>query len=312
MTTPASSQGPAVSVLVTGEALIDVVVPPTGMLTEHVGGSPANVAVGLAALGHPTALATHIGADEHGQAITTYLEHRGVRLCPGSSSAGRTSTATAHVDAAGIATYDFQMSWSLPEVDLAGVGHLHTGSIACTMEPGASQTFALVDRAREQATVSYDPNLRPSIMGTPHDVRSRIEEWVGRSDVVKASSEDIAWLYDGAPVADVAHLWSLLGPGLVVVTRGPDGALVIVGEHESEVPSLPAQVVDTVGAGDSFMAGLVSGLLDAGLLGGPPARQRLRAAGTAEVTGAVERAIATATYTIERAGAASPSRADLS
>lgn len=301
-----------VTVLVAGEALVDIVVTPQGTSTEHVGGSPANVAVGLAALGHRTRLATHIGQDAHGSAVATYLARHAVELVPGSVTTTETTTATARVDAAGVATYDFAMSWELPDVDPAGVGHLHTGSIAATLEPGASRVLDLMAGFRRTATVSYDPNLRPSIMGEPHDVRSRVEECVGRSDVVKASTEDIEWLYAGAPAPDVAHLWSRLGPSLVVVTRGPEGALVVLGSDEvAEVPSRPARVVDTVGAGDSFMAGLLSGLLDAGLLGSPQARDRLRAARAAAVEPAVRRAIASATYTIERAGAASPARVDL-
>lgn len=306
-------QIPQAAVLVAGEALIDIVVPPQGMAVDHVGGSPANVAVGLARLGHPVELATHLADDPRGRRVTAYLGERRVHLTPGSDRAERTTTATAHLDAAGGATYDFDLTWELPEVDLTGVDHLHTGSIAATQEPGGSQVLALMRRAREGATVSYDPNLRPTLMGRPHDVRSRIEECIGLADVVKASAEDIEWLYAGAPVGDVAHLWGLLGPSLVVVTRGGEGTLVSLtaADTTTELPARPAQVVDTVGAGDSFMAGLVSGLLDAGLLGGPTARERIHDVDAPTVLPAVERALACARWTVQRAGAAAPTRADL-
>lgn len=292
-----------------------MVVPPGGEATEHVGGSPANVAVGLAALGHPSRLTAHLGDDPHGERVAAHLTRYGVVLTEGSTGAARTSTATARLDDQGVATYEFDLTWQLGPQDLEGVGHLHTGSIAATLEPGGSALVELMGRARTEgeATVSYDPNARPSIMGEARDARQRIEECVGRSDVVKASLEDVEWLYDGAGVEDVVREWGRLGPLLVVVTRGGDGPLVHL-PATGELLDLPArevEVVDTVGAGDSFMAGLLSGLLDAGLLGSGQARERLRAADREAVLAAVDRAVATASWTVGRAGAAAPTRADL-
>lgn len=304
-----SASGPT---LVVGEAVIDIVVGASGR-EEHVGGSPANVAVGLARLGHPTGLLTHLARDPRGGRIIAHLAEAGVTLAVGSDTADRTATATAHVDAAGVATYEFDLPWDIPAVGHEGAGHVHTGSVAATLEPGASRVLGLVQEARPEATISYDPNLRPSIMGSPHEVRARVEELIGWSDVVKASDEDIAWLYAGTPVAEVARLWGRLGPSVVVVTQGPDGALVLLPATgwETVVPAQPATVVDTVGAGDSFMAGLLSGLRDARLIGGAAARERLRAAGPDDVLPVVHRAGACAHWTIERAGAAAPTRSDL-
>lgn len=300
-------------VLVAGEALIDIVHPVDRESSEHVGGSPANVAVGLSRLDHPTRLATHIGQDERGQRITAYLSERGVVLTEGSDAAERTPTAAAEIDAQGVATYEFDLHWQLPQLDLTDVGHLHTGSISATLEPGGQQVVDLMERARAGATVSYDPNARPSIMGDAREARQRIEECVGRSDVVKCSTEDIDWLYDGAPAEDVAHEWGRLGPGLVIITRGGDGALVLQSGSADfvEVSARGIEIVDTVGAGDSFMAGLVSGLLDEGLLGSVQARERLAGADPDMVRRAVGRAVATSAYTVARSGAASPTRADL-
>ena len=302
-----------VGTLVVGEALIDVVVS-ASETTEHVGGSPANVASGLATLDHPVALLTHVATDARGRRITEQLSGAGVRLSPGSDTADHTPTATARLDATGAATYEFDLDWAIPPVDLTGVTHLHTGSIAGTLEPGASQVLELAQAAREHATISYDPNLRPSIMGNPHDVRSRVEELVGLADVVKVSDEDLDWLYAGTPISQVAHLWGQLGPSVIVVTRGPEGALLVVpgAQQEQDVAAAPAVVIDTVGAGDSFMSGLLSGLLDADLLGGPAARERLRETGAPGILPAVQRALDCAHWTIERAGAAAPTRSDLS
>lgn len=302
------------AVLTVGEALVDVVVAHDGReSTEHVGGSPANVAVGLSALDHDSRLTAHLAHDDRGRRVREHLLDADVVLTPGSDTAERTSTATAHLDADGAATYDFDLLWRVGTQDLHGVGHLHTGSIAATLEPGASSVLAVMTRVRPTATVSYDPNCRPTIMGTPHQVRSRIEECIGLADVVKASEEDVAWLYDGAPPTDVIHLWGRLGPELVVVTRGGDGALVHVSRTDTtiELDPVTAQVVDTVGAGDSFMAGLLSGLLDAGLLGSAAARERLRRTDLDEVAPALRRAVDCATWTVGRPGAAAPTRTDL-
>ena len=305
------------AVLTVGEALIDIVVPHgDGEQSEHVGGSPANVAIGVAALGHDSRLTAYLGQDERGEEVRDHLQRYDVQLTEGSMSAPHTSTATAHLDADAVATYEFDLSWEIGDQDLAGVGHVHTGSIAATLEPGGSAVVDLIGQAREAATVSYDPNARPTIMGRAEDTRQRIEECIGRSDVVKASLEDIEWLYgvdDVASVVDVVHAWGQLGPQLVVVTRGGDGAVVHLSRDDTtlELPSLTVEVVDTVGAGDSFMSGLLSGLLDAGLLGSPEARARLARAELEDIAPALERAVACAGWTVARAGAAAPTRADL-
>jgi fructokinase len=300
--------------LVIGESLIDIVHRPDGSTREHVGGSPANVAVGLARLGHEVTLATMIGDDERGTRIATRLDEEGVALTEGSIGERPTSVATSTLDETGAAAYTFDLTWELSENQpLEGLAHVHTGSIAATLEPGASAVLSTLQSARPSATTSYDPNARPSLMGDPHGVRAKIEQLIGLSDVVKASDEDIAWLYDGAPLPDILRLWGLLGPALVVVTRAEKGAVIgltITGEVTS-VDAPIVEVMDTVGAGDSFMAGLLSGLLEASLLGGIQARKRLRSASLADVRPAVDRALACAAITVSRAGAAPPYLADL-
>ncbi|MHB1472292.1 MAG: carbohydrate kinase family protein [Dermatophilaceae bacterium] len=300
--------------LVIGESLIDVVQHPDGSTQEHVGGSPANVAVGLARLGHDITFATLVGDDERGDKITSHLANEGIALTEGNVGGRPTSVATSTLDATGAATYRFDLTWGLAgRQPLEGLTHVHTGSIAATLEPGASAVLSTIQDARPVATISYDPNVRPSLMDSPHEVRAKIEQIIGLSDVVKASDEDIIWLYEGAPISDVLRLWGQLGPALTVVTRGLAGALValsITGELTS-VDAPMVEVVDTVGAGDSFMAGLLSGLLDAELLGGAEARERLRSASLADVMPAVDRALACAAITVSRAGTNPPHRSEL-
>ncbi len=306
----------SVPTVVVGEALIDIVTPPDGEPAEHVGGSPANVAKGLARLGHPVQLATHIGQDARGGRIAAELGADGVRLTPGSLAAQRTPTASAHLDASGAATYEFDLAWRLePHLPIPdGAAHLHTGSIAVTLDPGATAVRRLVERARQGATISYDPNARPAIMGDVAQARAQVEVLASFSDVVKVSDEDLAWLYGpeaGADPVRIARQWTRGGPPLVVVTRGGEGAIAVAGGEAESFPPAPVDVVDTVGAGDSFMAGLISGLLDAGLLGGPEARERLRGTSLAQVRPAVVRALRAAEVTVSRAGANPPTRTEL-
>ena len=300
--------------LVVGEMLIDIVRTPDGAVAEHVGGSPANVAMGLARLGHEVDFATVLGDDDRGVRCTSLLEDVGVHLLPGSEHDEATSTADATIDEAGAATYLFDLHWDLPQVSLpGGTVHVHTGSIATTLTPGEAEVTSALARARTTATTSYDPNVRPTIMGESGSVRSRVEELVALSDVVKASDEDVAFLYGDTPIEEVMADWAGRGPGLVVITLGGHGVVYRVsstGETRRE-PTAATQVVDTVGAGDSFMAGLISGLVDLGLLGGAQARSRLAAATRADVEPAIARALATSGVTVGRAGAYAPTRAEV-
>ncbi|MEU1628928.1 carbohydrate kinase [Streptomyces sp. NPDC020096] len=314
-------------VLVIGEALTDILCGPDGSRDARPGGSPANVALGLARLGHPVRLATRVGQDDNGAALLRHLLDSGVELTDGSVASGASPTATAVLDEHGSASYTFDLHWDIPPSTLDLVrddapGHLHTGSIATALAPGARHVEAAVRAARDATTVSYDPNLRPSLLGDAAGERPRVEAFVACSDVVKASQEDLAWLYPAVKPEEVAARWASSGPSLVVLTRGADRTGVFWRAGQCEVPVPAVRVVDTVGAGDAFMAGLVSGLLTAGMLGGLPAgagrtpRTRLRAAtGTqaldAAVAAALARASLVAALTCGRQGADPPTLAEL-
>ena len=300
-------------VLVLGEALVDVV-HKEGNISEHVGGSPANVAFGLGRLDHDVTLAAWFALDDRGKRILAACEEANVKVAKGSERAPRTSVANALIDAAGKATYQFDLSWLLPELPAAdSVGHIHTGSIGATLEPGGSQVVRAVREAADGATVSYDPNARPTLMGSAQAVLGRVEEIIALSDVVKSSDEDIEWLYPNQSVADVMRHWLNMGPSLAVVTRGGDGAYVAIATDDDivEVAPNPVDLIDTVGAGDSFMAGLISGLLDAGYLGDAGARKALREARLVDIMPAVDRAITTSSNTVSKAGAYAPTRDEL-
>lgn len=301
-------------ILVIGEALVDVVHARDGAVTEHVGGSPANVALGLGRLGRGADLLTWLGRDDRGRRIAEHLAASGAALVPGSDGAERTSVATAHLAADGGATYEFDLTWCIPETwasPPAAPIAVHTGSIAAVLEPGAADVARILAAHRASATITYDPNLRPSLMPPPDRTRAVVEQVVAMADVVKVSDEDLAWLAPGDPMG-LARTWATAGPALVVVTRGGEGAVAwtAAGVHV-EVASAPVVVADTVGAGDSFMAGLIDGLWGAGLLG-PDARAALRAVDEATLRGVLERCAVIAAITVSRPGANPPTAAEVS
>ena len=302
-------------VLVVGESLVDVVHRVDGTVERHPGGSPLNVAVGLARLGHDVSFATRFAADSDGCLIRDYLagEPR-LRLTSASDRATRTSVAEAYLDLTGAARYLFDLNWDVADaLDEQPVGHLHTGSIAATLSPGAEDVLRLARRVADEGTISYDPNMRPSIMGEADRVRGRVVEMVGLSDVVKASDEDVDWLYPARTVEQVVADWARLGPSLIVITRGSAGAAALVTTTGEQVliPPGTSAVVDTVGAGDSFMSGLLAGLLDLGLLGDAAARRRLRAARLTDLRPALVLAATCAAITVSRAGANPPTWAEV-
>lgn len=295
------------SFLVIGECVADIVRDPGAADVVHPGGSPANVAYGLARLGRATTLLTQLADDPSGRLIAAHLTGAGVRLALGGAP-GRTPSAVVSLDGRGQATYAFDIAWTLsaqePPATPEPVRHVHLGSIAAVTDPGAATVLALTGRLRPTATVSYDPNVRPALMGEHGAAVARVERCVALADVVKASDEDLAWLHPGEPPETVAARWLGLGPSVVLVTRGGDGALAVTREHTVAAAAPPVSVVDTVGAGDSFM----SAVLDA--LAGHD-RAALAALGPVDLAGLLTRAGAAAAVTVSRAGAQPPDRAEL-
>jgi fructokinase len=298
-------------VLVVGEALVDIVLRGAVPAGEHPGGSPANVALGLGRLGRQVSLLTRLGDDDRGERVRAHLAASGVALAAGTLVPGRTSTATARLDERGVASYEFELDWRLPEaVELPPAQALHTGSIAAFLAPGGEAVLELVRRARGRLTVSYDPNARPVLMGDAGPARERVERFVAAADVVKVSDEDLAWLAAGADPADVATDWLALGPGVVVVTRGGEGATGVCTAGRVDVAAPRIQVVDTVGAGDAFMAGLLDALARAGLLGADRS-EALRGISADALAVAARRATRVAAITCTRPGADPPTREEL-
>jgi fructokinase len=292
--------------LVIGESLIDIV---EG--EEHVGGSPLNVAVGLARLGRDVDFLTHIGDDARGRRIAQCINDAGVQLVSGSQTAARTATARVAVGEDGSADYVFDLDWQLSGTPMVAPPLLvHTGSIAAVQEPGCLAVAALVDTYHVSATITLDPNVRPSLIVDRDQARARIEHLVERSDIVKVSEEDLRWIDPDRPPERIAQTWLTLGPSLVAVTMADRGSAAVCAAGEVRVPARPVQVVDTVGAGDAFMVGLIDALWERGLLG---AERRAELAGIdlGALTAALESASNAAAHTVARAGADLPDRAAL-
>ncbi|MFC7404937.1 carbohydrate kinase family protein [Georgenia alba] len=300
------------SALVIGEALVDIVARAGEEPVEHPGGSPANVALGLARLGRDVELVTWFGVDERGARLRTHLEGENVRLSAASARAPRTSTARADLDASGAATYVFDLDWSPPVQDPDRPPLVvHAGSIAAVLEPGAAAVSEMVDRHRNVATVTYDPNVRPQIMTDHGATTDAVERLVARTDLVKVSDEDLAWLYPEVDPLESARRWLGSGPAVVCVTRGGDGCWAgTVGGLETRIESPRVEVADTVGAGDSFMAALIDGLWSAGLLGAAR-RADLRTIAEPVLRRVLEHAARVAAITVTRAGANPPTRTEL-
>jgi len=293
-----------VSVLVVGEALVDIVRRSDGSVVEHPGGSPANVAITLGRLGRSPRLLTSFGDDERGAGIRAWLEESHVDVQV--AAAERTSTAVATLDATGAATYEFDLTWDLGDVEVEPADVLHIGSISAVLDPGGRQVADLVARVRPTTTITYDPNARPALMGDPAVAAARVVELVALADVVKVSDEDIAWFHPDLEQDDAVQAWLDLGPAFVVVTRGGEGATVYRQGSFAFVRAPKVDVVDTVGAGDTFMGALIDGLLTAGVAGD---REALRSIDGEVLNEILARAARAAAITVSRSGA-NPPRTD--
>ena len=289
-------------VLVIGESLIDVVHAADGSSREYAGGSAANVAVALARLDRTVRFVTAWAADERGSVLAEHLAAAGIELASDPHVLTRTATAAATIGADGAASYVFDLEWQIGEVDAGTPSFVHLCSLGAVLEPGADQVLDLVSGLRGRATISYDINARPAITGTGPELVGRVERAVGVADLVKASDEDLASLYPHLELAAAAAHLLTLGPVAVVVTRGGEGATWFGAGGAVEVASLPVEVADTIGAGDTFGAAMIDALWDRGPLGDLPSE---------EVVEVLTHAARAAAVTVSRPGADPPYLSEL-
>ena len=247
------------TVLVIGEALVDVVNRPGGDPVSHAGGSPFNVAVGLSRLDIRTLLAAQIAPDAYGALLLQRLDESGVLLSNLEPVPSRTSSASATLAADGSASYVFDLTWDPAQLpDPADFEAVHVGSLGTSLEPGASLVAGLVVSADALGIpVSYDPNVRLAVEPDA-TVWSRVFESIAPyASIIKMSDEDSAVLFPDEAPLDLARRLSA-ERGLVAITSGGEGAVVGAAGGAAFVKAPAIDVVDTIGAGDSFMAAMLA------------------------------------------------------
>ncbi len=272
-------------ILVSGEALVDLIPDPDleGRYDAKLGGSPYNVAIGLARLGAPVGFVSKLSTDANGEALAAALTAEGVDLSRAVRDPRPTPLAFVMRGTAQTGSrYSFYLdatafdgAWPFPPAWPPAARHLHVGSIAA-LDPrhGARAADALA-QARGRLTTSFDPNVRPMVTPDRAAVLALAEKQASLASVVKASEEDLEWLYPGRPVEETLASWAAMGPLFCIVTRGAEGAIAWAGDQRLVVPPRKAEVADTVGAGDSFMSALLSAMDRDGALGPAAARPTL-------------------------------------
>lgn len=308
-------------ILVCGEALIDFFPSapdaPHGLsFTGVAGGSPFNVAVGLARLGRRSGFLSALSTDAFGRHLAGRLEAEGVELGHVRRTARPTTVSFVATRTDGSPDYVFlgdgAADRGLSPGDLPArldpaVRALHFGSFSLAVEPAATAYETLLLREAGARVVALDPNVRARLVPDMAAFRSRFEGLVRHAHLVKASTEDLGHLYPGLAAAAAAARWRGLGARLVLVTDGPNGALAVSGAARAERPGRPVSVLDTVGAGDSFQAAVLAVLDRQGLL----APGSLDALDGDRLAGLLDTAIEAASITCGRRGADLPRAGEL-
>jgi fructokinase len=305
--------------VVCGEALFDVFAAgdtPSGLaLDGRIGGSPFNVALGLARLAQPVAFFGGISQGFLGARLMRALEDEGIGTQLVQRLDAPTTLSLVGVDARGVPSYSFygdggadrELPLSAADAVPDGVQAIHFGSYAMVVEPVASTQRALADRLHSRSVVAYDPNVRTNVEPDLGRWRETLDWMAARTHLLKVSEEDLALLYPGVLHAELAARWRAAGVAAVVITLGGEGARAYLRDGELAVAPVPTQVVDTVGAGDTFQAAMLTALAERDALN-PDTLRALSREFWAEVLGFAARAAA---ITCGRRGADLPRRSEL-
>jgi fructokinase len=296
-------------VWVAGEVLIDLI-PDSEELHPIVGGGPANTAKALAKLGVDTQFIDGISSDQCGQMAKNELLTAGAKLdyvkysdkptCLAIVSLSESGSATYEFVIENTATFGFILEW-LPNPQTERPSLLHIGTLATVIEPGASELFEWAQSVAKFAPVVFDPNIRPAVISDRAQYVAQVERWVSISSALKASDEDIKWLYPSLDVEQVVNDWLTKGPSLIVVTYGDKG---LAGYRKGEVVSVEAvavKVADTVGAGDIVGAILVEAIV----------KDCLASLTGSRLETMLKRAAKAAAITVSRVGANPPTSEEL-
>jgi fructokinase len=281
----------------------------------YPGGAPFNVAVGLARLGQPVAFAGKVATDLFGRFLQAQVAREGIDprfLLPADGPSTLAFAAMENGDATwafyGEGAADTLLTAAeVPAALFAETAILHCGSISLLRGTTPQAVLATVERLKGRALISFDPNVRPGLVRDEADYRAVLERLFALADVVKLSALDIGWLAPGRAVGEVATDLQARGAGLVAVTKGGAGVLVVRGADRLMVPAVRVPVVDTVGAGDAFSAGLLAGLAERGVT----SRAALDGLYMDDLVATLRFAAAVAALTCTRAGADPPRREEV-
>ena len=299
------------SVLVVGEALVDLIVSPDGSTSAIPGGGPFNTARTIARLGATVAFGGRLSDDAFGRRLQGLLAEDGVTLALPTREDLLTTLALAELDPSGAATYRFYTEGTAaPAVgpgDLAlpqGTTLLSVGTLGLVLEPMASAAEALVSSLADDVLLVVDPNCRPKVIDDADAYRARIRRVVRRADVVKVSGDDLEFLYPNVPPREGSRALLDDGARLVLFTDGAGSVRALAAGWEDELPVPRVEVVDTVGAGDAFGGAFIAFWQRGG-------HGRAELADESLVRAAVAEAIVVAGITCQRAGADPPRLAEL-
>jgi len=301
------------SVLVGGESLVDLIVDPTGRIVASPGGGPYNTARAIARLGVPVSFVARISTDRFGREALDRLVADGVAVDTVVATDDPSTLAVAELDTRGVATYRFYTEGTaapgltggdIPAPLSASVGAVHVGTLGLVLEPLAAALEILVGRAAPETLVMLDPNCRPAATPDRRVLVARLERLLARSDIVKVSTDDLAYLRPDVPSDVVVADLLAGGPAAVLLTDGPRDVAIVTGRGIVRLPAARVEVVDTVGAGDAFSGGFLAAWIGAG-------RTRADLADDDALHAAVRHGMRVASYTCARAGADPPTAAEL-
>ena len=299
-------------IVVAGEALIDLSVQPGGAVSATAGGGPFNTARTIGRLGGEVAFLGCLSRDRFGTTLRDALVADEVDLSLAGTTDAPTTLAIAELDEDGAATYRFHTAApSAPQITDTGVTAalasrpraFHLGTLGLVLEPMASALAQGLGVASDETLVMLDPNCRPAIISDRAGYLSRLETVLSRADVVKVSTEDLAYLDPGVPAIHAARALTGRGPAVVLVTDGARAVSVVSASAMSEIPVPAVAVVDTIGAGDAFAGAFLARWIERGL-------GRAALADPGAVGEAVALAIEVAAITCGRPGADPPRRAE--
>ena len=297
------------AIWVCGEALIDKITS-GGEVREIPGGGPANTAHALARLELASEFIGGLSTDSYGQMMREQFTAAGVGLQFTPTHELPTCTANVTIAADGGASYQFIIDGTatfaydeknLPTIEKEKVDAIYFGTLATIVEPGASVLFNWMKLAVGKVPIIFDPNIRPTVLGDREKYQAAVARFLQIADVVKASTDDIGWLYPDMHEFEVAKSWLDHGVKLVVITRGENGLVGITNEHVIEVPGIEVDVVDTVGAGDTVGAILAEGIVTHGF----------ERALNVELSHILNRAVQASALTCSRQGAQPPYKKEL-